>query len=325
MSDSGSSDLIVNPNAKTIFDPREHYKNLSNTKDDWMSSTQSKATIGNTGLGGTQWGGMPGGAQQASMHSLGSQWQDQDMAGRGFNQMMSGAGQSVEDSGLNDAYRENRYGDQANAMELQRQAAMGRAPSFAQLQMRQGLDQSLGAQQGIAGSARGAGALALAGGNMAGNAAALQNQGAMNSSMLRAQEMANARGAYGDMSNQVGAQSLQRLGLKNNMAMNNANNQNAYNLGVGQVGASYGATGLGYEKAGQDPWSQQLASDTSRANSVDTLNANAEIERAKLQERDRVRKHEGAMGMAKGLAGVVGSFFGGGGGGMGGGGGLSQT
>jgi hypothetical protein len=138
--------------------------------------------------------------------------------------------------------------------------------------------------------------------------------------------MAQARGAYGDMSNQVGQQTLNRMQLNNQVGMNNANNQNAYNLGVGQVGASIGATGLGYEKASQDPLSQQLAADTSRANTVDSLNANANIEKAKLKERDRIRAAKAPMDLLGGVMGAAGQFFGmGNKGGGGGGGGLDQT
>ncbi len=102
---------------------------------------------------------------------------------------------------------------------------------------------------------------------MAGNAAMLQNQGAANAGMLRAQEMAQARGAYGDLTGAIRGQDLQRLQISNNIGLNDANNTNAYKLGVGGVGASYGANGIGagntalnYAGNAMRPWEQQLGS-----------------------------------------------------------------
>lgn len=93
---------------------------------------------------------------------------------------------------------------QYQANELQRQAALGNAPSAAQIQMQQGLGQAVQQQASLAAGARGGGAnlaaaqqvAAAQGANMSGNA--IQSMGA-----LRAQEMANARGAYMAGTNQI--------------------------------------------------------------------------------------------------------------------------
>ncbi len=168
-----------------------------------------------------------------------------------FNTAMGGPGLSGENPYLTARDASDR-GLQDEALGFQRNAALGLTPSVAEMQMRQGLDSSLGSQQAIAGSARGAGGLALAGGNMAGNAAMLQSQGAANAGMLRAQEMAQARGAYGDLSGAVRGQDLQRLQMSNQLGMNN-------------VGAAYGANGIGagntahgYANSAMDPYNQQL-------------------------------------------------------------------
>ncbi len=182
-----------------------------------------------------------------------------------FNTAMGGPGLSGENPYLTARDASDREGDQTQALGLMRDAAMGNAPSVAQIQMRQGLDQALGNQQAMAGGARGAGGLALAGGNAAANMAMLQNQGSANSGMLRAQEMAQARGAYGDLSGAVRAQDLQRLKMSNDLGMNNANNTNSYRTAMGNVGAAYGANGIGagntahgYANSAMDPYNQQL-------------------------------------------------------------------
>ncbi len=306
-----SSDLINNPNADTIFNPLTHKQNLTNTFNDYKNSGQSLYQIQGPGLSNTAWGGDPNLAAMNSGHNTAMGDQTQMQASGAYDRMMQGPGQSVEDRGLNDAYRENRYGDQAGAMGLMRDAAMGNAPSFAQMQQRQGLDQAMASQQAIAGAARGPGALALAGGQMAGNTAMLQQQGAMNSSMLRAQEMAQARGAYGDMSNQVGAQTLNRMQLNNQVGMNNANNANTYGLGVGQVGASYGNTGLGYAKNAQDPYSQQLTADTSTNNARAGLDTEVELAKQKQEAANRANGQASTMNFFKGIGGIVGSVIGG--------------
>jgi hypothetical protein len=86
-------------------------------------------------------------------------------------------------------------GQQEQALDLQRQAALGQAPSVAQQQMQAGLDQAMRSQESMRASARGASGLALADYNAAANVAQQQQVG-VQSSILRAQEMAQARDAY---------------------------------------------------------------------------------------------------------------------------------
>jgi hypothetical protein len=86
---------------------------------------------------------------------------------------------------------------QEHALGLQRDAAMGSAPSRAELLGRNMIDQSLQAQMAGAASARG-GSLAQAAAmrQSANNAAAFQAQGAQQLAALRADEMARARADY---------------------------------------------------------------------------------------------------------------------------------
>ncbi len=95
------------------------------------------------------------------------------------------------------------------ALAMAQSAAEGRAPSMAQLQMKQGLDQA--ARQGLAMARSGRGNY-----NPALQRAALTQQGVMaqqgaqQSAMLRAQEMAQARSEYGGLSGNLLSSDQQR-------------------------------------------------------------------------------------------------------------------
>jgi hypothetical protein len=85
---------------------------------------------------------------------------------------------------------------QEQALGLQRDAALGKAPSVAQLQMQAGLDQAMRSQEAQRASARGAAGVAMADYGAAANIAAAQQNTTTQSGILRAQEMAQARDAY---------------------------------------------------------------------------------------------------------------------------------
>ncbi len=105
-------------------------------------------------------------------------------------------------------------GDQVHATDLARGAAEGNAPSAAQGVLQQGLDASNAGASSLAASVRGGG------GNLA-NAtrAAMQQQGVnsaqagQQASILRAQEMAQARAQYGQQATQQRAADLQAQGM----------------------------------------------------------------------------------------------------------------
>ena len=85
---------------------------------------------------------------------------------------------------------------QASALSLQQQAAMGNAPSRAELLSRHQMDQAASAQQSLAAGARGPAALAMAQQQAAGNTARSMSDISANTSAMRADEMAQARNAY---------------------------------------------------------------------------------------------------------------------------------
>lgn len=133
----------------------------------------------------------------------------------------------VDTAGMEIANRQaGRTRDQQmEAVDLTRQAALGQAPSAAQIQQQQGIEQGMRQQLALANSARGGsgatlGALRSAQDQTAQMAAAGAQQGAA----LRAQEMAAARGMLGQQLSGIqgqdqalGAQALQ-LGMSDQQA-----------------------------------------------------------------------------------------------------------
>jgi hypothetical protein len=93
--------------------------------------------------------------------------------------------------------RENAgdVGRQQRALGLAEDAAMGRAPSVAEIQGQQQLQQAMQSQLAMAARARG-GNMSLALRSAGQNAANMGVQGAQNAAMLRAQEMATARDQF---------------------------------------------------------------------------------------------------------------------------------
>lgn len=116
-------------------------------------------------------------------------------------------------------------GQQEQALDLQRQAALGQAPSVAQQQMQAGLDQAMRSQESMRASARGASGLALADYNAAANIAAQQQQVGVQSSILRAQEMAQARDAYMSGASGIRGMDYQSAQQAAGMAQYQADNQ----------------------------------------------------------------------------------------------------
>lgn len=149
---------------------------------------------------------------------------------------------------------------QGDALGLMRSAAMGNAPSQAQIMMKQGNDQAIANQLSMAAGARGPAAMAMAQQQAMGNASAMQTNNMNNMGALRAQEMANARAAYMGGAGQMrqGDDAMRALDL----AYAQRNDQNAQY--GGQLGLGYRQLGmqgqLGYDKLGWDTRNAQMGS-----------------------------------------------------------------
>lgn len=86
--------------------------------------------------------------------------------------------------------------EQGNSLGLLRDAAMGNAPSRAELLSKRQMDQAASGQNSLAASARGPAALAMAQQQAAGNTARSMTDISANTSAMRADEMARARDSY---------------------------------------------------------------------------------------------------------------------------------
>jgi hypothetical protein len=225
-----------------------------------------------------QWGGDPNAAQNTynQLNQQGYQWGQTDSAMA--NKFANGAAPTIDygaagqqaQMAMGAAGQANTArGQQQDALALQRQAARGQAPSVAQLQMQQGMENAVASQQSQAASARGPAALAMAQSQAAGNIAAAQQNTAAQTAQLRAGEMAQARNEYaqgasgirsGDVSQQGVYQQGQNIAGQQAQAQaqmqaqQNALNQQGWlqAQGLGQQGQ------LGSEQAGIGVMNQNL-------------------------------------------------------------------
>ncbi len=217
----------------------------------------SESYIGQYGTPQVSWGGNENAAAEYSALGLGGFGKAINGQDWASGQMMARRGpQAYENQDLSDQEAYSRGYHQDGALQLAQEAAMGQGPSEAAFMMQRGLDQSLAAQQSQMGSARGNAGIALASGNAAANSANLMNQTYGQAGQLRASEMAGARAQYGGLAGQQREQDQARLQMGNQMGQYNASLNDAYRTGMGGVANAYGATGIGYYNAAQNPLSQ---------------------------------------------------------------------
>lgn len=118
---------------------------------------------------------------------------------------------------LNQANVMNTQGNVANALNYLQNAASGNAPSAAQAQLQSGKDQAIATQFALANSGN---TSQMIGGQKEAmmNAANLNQQAANQAAILRANEMAAARGQYAQGSAQQASQAAQNVGLRGQQA-----------------------------------------------------------------------------------------------------------
>jgi hypothetical protein len=217
-------------------------------------------------------------------------------------------------------------GFQQDSLNLDRQAAMGNAPSVAARQMQAGMDQAVAGQASQAASARGMAGLAMAQSNGQANVANVQNQTFNQAAQLRAAEMAQARQAYQQGAGAFRQGDQGRLQMGNQMSQFNAQQNDQYRLGMGQLGIGYQQAGQGWNAQSMDALKQQQGADiAAQAINADSYNnaqaLNAGVSQANADERARMRDRWVSMGTgAFNTAGGMMKGAGGGGGGSGSGG-----
>ena len=225
--------------------------------NDYMNGGRNRTQVQNFGMPNIQYGGQYGAdnlAEYGLNHAAGAAGQSNYFMGQARTQRGPVA---MENQDLSNRESEARYGDQNGAIQLSREAAMGQAPSEAAYMMQQGLDRGLANQQALAGGARGMAGLAMAGSNAAANSGALQNQAFTAAGQMRAGEMAQARGQYGQLAQGQREQDLGRLNMGNQMGQFNATNNNQYQLGMGGLSNQANQNAQGWYGQSMQPYNQQ--------------------------------------------------------------------
>lgn len=150
-----------------------------------------------------------------------------------------------ENFGLNKQQQATRA-QQIEALNLSRDAAMGRAPSEAAFQTRLGMNDVMARQSGAMGSARNLSA--LGGAQAIGSSMVGQSAGdlAMQGGLARSKEISDAIGMYGTQAGTVRDQDQARLGQNNQNAIFNAKANDAWKMGNGELLGKQGQLGVGY-------------------------------------------------------------------------------
>lgn len=196
----------------------------------------------------------------------------------------------TEDAGLSGLEGQSR-GEQTYATQLARGAAEGTAPSAAMGQLQNGMNRSAAAASGMAGGARGGAALALAQGN-AQAGTAMANQGASNdAAMLRANEMAQARGLYGSLSGAQRGMDQSRLQQNSQMQQFNRTANDQYDVAMQGAAIQRGQLGQQARQAQQQGalQQQQMVAQSDDANQARGLQKN-------LYNTEAVKGRMGAIG-----------------------------
>lgn len=146
-----------------------------------------------------------------------------------------------EDADADYARQQQARGDQMALGQQYQDVISGKAPSLAEMQMRQGQDDAAKSALNLAASARGGGALLAQQQAINANALGQQRVG-QDAAMLRAQETSQARDAYGNLLNNVRGADLGSMGQRADMANSQADSR------VQQRGMN-DAMGMGYRGA----------------------------------------------------------------------------
>lgn len=166
------------------------------------------------------YGGDPGAAARdsADYANKADQWRNTKAPDINYSGATNYQKQGDESRGLG---MEDRTA-QLDALSKMREAANGTAPSKAELMMRRGAAENAATQTSFAAGARGPAALAMAQQNAAANTASANARTTSDAGMLRADEMSQARNAYGGMTNSLrssdDAQRSQDLAYQKQMA-----------------------------------------------------------------------------------------------------------
>lgn len=225
--------------------------------------------------------------------------QGNNAQGRSAAQINGQAAGQMRDYGL------QTRGQQNDALGLMQAAALGQAPSAAQIQLQQGRDAAMQNYASQAASVRGGGAN-LAAAQMAAQRQSGEMMGQANqqAAQLRAQEMAQARGAYAGAAAQQRAQDLQAQGLDFQSAQAQAQleqQQHAQNDAY-----SMGLYGLGQHSADQEQMGGIRGQEDVSGNELAAGQVNAQV--AGINAGAASQGGSQALGTAAGALGAMAMF-----------------
>lgn len=206
---------------------------------------------------------------------------------------------------------------QGRALDVQRDAALGNAPSEAAYQTQIGMNDIAAGQGGAMGAARGLSALGGVQGVGAQTAGLAAGNLAMQGGMGRSGEIGKAIGMYGSSAGDMRSGDLGRVNQTNQMALTGQKLNDDWKLGnaglaakQGQLGIAQGQMDDAYYNAGNEPAMRQLGYDQE----MNAIQAGANLDSASMKraganaEADRNRQLAGGAAAA-GLT-AIGSFGG---------------
>ncbi len=155
---------------------------------------------------------------------------------------------------------------QGQSLDLQRDAAMGNAPSAAAAQTTMGMNDAMGGQAGASGAARGLSALSGVQGTGAQGMGMQGSSLALQGGMGRSQEMGQNIGMYGSSAGDMRSGDLGRLDASSKFAIAGQGINDDWKIGnanlagkQGQLGAALGTADDAWFGASQEPDKRQMA------------------------------------------------------------------
>jgi hypothetical protein len=275
--------------------------------------------------GSAEYGGMGRGVdfwRQQALDRMGSndglQQQNLDGLNASYAAMTGNRGpMAVENSDL--ANRESATRDrQLGALNQQRLAAMGQAPSAAEFQTRGQMNQNMSERASSLGGARGL--AGLGGAQLAASSGLANSMGntSWQGGQARSAEIQDAMSSYGGLSNGVRGQDLGRLKQGNEMSQFNAELNDSWKLGNANLAAQQAGQGL--RLSGQDQqWFGQAMAPADKQFQYDqesqAWKAGANADKADTEwatkTENEASKSQLASGIIQGAATAVGTAIGG--------------
>ncbi len=306
--------------AKRVADERAKYADapeiLKNRADKVAATTYINP--GSTDVGGYVGGGkdIHDAIQQAGKGNDVSRASNQAGLDQSLANMQGDRDSLKENSVLAQREADSRQ-QQGQALDIQRDAALGNAPSAAAYQTQSGMNDIAAGQAGAMGSARGLSALGGVQGAGASGVGQAAGGMAMQGGLGRSDEISKAIGMYGSSAGDMRGQDLGRVNQTNQMALAGQNLNDNWKLGnaglagkQGQLGVSMNQMDDAYYNASNDPAMRQLGYDQEMLGIQAGQNSDSAAAHRAAANADADRNRQLAGGAVQGGLTLVGSMGG---------------